>query len=311
MQHLSTLEDLRLDRSCLSIGTFDGVHKGHQEIIRQLVSFAKSNKLPSVVVTFYPHPAIVLNKRNKPFYLTLPKERVKLLEEMGVDYVVTYPFNPQVSQKSSQEFIQDLHQILHFTKLIVGCDFALGRNREGNVERLSDYGREMGYEVLSIDSLKINGEKISSSTIRHFLAEGYVDSASEFLGRDYFIYGEVIVGDGRGRLLGIPTANLDVAVEKAIPKEGVYACRVYLYGEVRYAVTNIGYRPTFIEKANSAHIETHLLDYSANIYGETLKLEFRKRLRAEKKFADKQDLIKQIHNDIKATRKLFACIDSN
>ncbi|MEN6300532.1 MAG: bifunctional riboflavin kinase/FAD synthetase [Anaerolineaceae bacterium] len=306
MQHHWKLEEVKIDRSWLTVGTFDGIHLGHQEIIRCVTKGAEIDGVPSVVVTFFPPPAVVLKKRQDPFYLTSPEERAHLLEKMGVDIVITHPFNTEISQLSSFEFISKLHHHLGMIHLCIGHDFSLGKNREGNAERLMIIGKELGFSVSTIEPIIINGVVVSSTYIRHLLSSGEVDRIARYLGRKYRITGRVIPGDNRGKQMGMPTANLEVWSERAVPKEGVYACRVYINGKRWDAVTNIGVRPTFEDTPVAPRVETHLLDFEGDLYGCELELEFCYRLRDERKFSSAGELVAQVHLDIRTTQKLLS-----
>jgi riboflavin kinase / FMN adenylyltransferase len=305
MQHYWSVDGVNLQRSWIAVGTFDGIHLGHQAIIRELVSGARRSNLPSVVLTFFPHPAVILKKRDRSFYLTNPEERAELLGELGVDFVVSYPFTTEVAEMSARQFIDHLHSHLGFEKLIVGFNFALGKGREGDVSTLSRFGESYGFLVETVAPVTNGGEIISSSQIRTSLAEGDVDRVTRFLARPYRMTGPVVPGDGRGRLIGIPTANIDVWVEQALPKAGVYACTAHVFGQKWDAVANIGYRPTFESAPVEPRVEAHLLDFNANLYSETISLDFVKRLRDERRFESAEDLVIQIHQDIATAREIL------
>ncbi len=302
MRHFRSLEDLSLEGSVLSIGTFDGVHLGHQEIIRQLVNRAKQTSLPSIVVTFFPHPDRVLGKKEGRFYLSTPEERAELLGSLGVDIVVTHPFDLEVASLSASEFLDRLKRKVAFRELVVGYDFALGKKREGTVERLKELSQAFHYELHVIPAVRINGEVVSSSFLRFLLGEGNIKKVNLLLGRPFLLRGQVIRGDGRGRTLGIPTANLDILAERAVPLHGVYVCHA-LVNQQRYgAVVNVGVRPTFEEEPVAPRVEAHILDFEADLYQETLTLEFLERLREERRFPSKDALVQQIQQDILQAR---------
>ncbi|GAB4469189.1 MAG: bifunctional riboflavin kinase/FAD synthetase [Anaerolineales bacterium] len=305
MDHLHSLEGLSLKGSCLSIGTFDGVHLGHQEIIRHLVSKADEKKLPAVVVTFFPHPDRVLGKKEGRFYLSTPDERASLLGRLGVDVVVTHPFDIEVANLSARQFLQRLKQKLAFQDLVVGYDFALGKGREGTVERLVELGREFDYDLQVIPPVRVNGEVVSSSLLRTLLAEGSIKKVNFLLGRPFMLSGQVVQGDGRGKTLGIPTANLDILAERAVPLHGVYVCHAIVNGERYGAVVNVGVRPTFEDKPVAPRVEAHILNFNRDVYQENITLEFLDRLRPEKRFPSKDALIEQINQDIRQARKIL------
>ena len=298
MQHFHNVEEIHLEQSWLTIGSFDGVHLGHQQIIHDLVKGAHDNGQPAVVVTFHPHPQLIIKEEGRPFYLTLPTKRAQLLGDLGVDIVLTYPFSSETSQMRAEEFIALLHRRLQFSRLWVGYDFALGRNREGDPAFLKNLGQQFGYTLKEILPYSIDGELVSSSRIRKSIREGEVREAAAYLGRSFEVTGTVVVGADRGKSLGFATSNLDVPQEMVDIKPGVYACLTDVDGQTWKAVTNIGFRPTFGEGLLSPRIEAHLLGFSGNLYGEELSLRFVERLRDEMKFDQVSDLQAQIKADI-------------
>jgi riboflavin kinase/FMN adenylyltransferase len=305
MQHFWSLDQVYLKNAWLTIGSYDGVHLGHQAIIRQLIDGAHEVNVPAVVVTFHPHPATVLRGRRGQFYLTSPEEQASLLGDMGVDVLVTHPFNEEISKMSAYDFITEMDQHLDISHLWVGYDFTLGRDREGDIPTLQKLGESFGYQLNIVDPIKFEGGVVSSSVIRAALASGDMEMACELLGRPYQVDGVVVPGDGRGSTFGIPTANLDVWSKKALPKVGVYVCRAVIDGKIWGAVTNIGVRPTFDPNKLSPRIETHLLNFNENIYGKTMSVFFITRLRDEKRFSNTQTLVNQIHLDIHAAEAIL------
>lgn len=305
MQHYWSLNPVDLENVWLTIGSFDGVHLGHQSILRQIVLSARSEGNPSVVLSFHPHPGVVLGKRSGAFYLTTPEEKASLLSRMGVDYLITHPFNQKVAGLSAQEFIYHLYESLKFRWLCVGSDFALGRGREGNLDVLEGIGKTLGYEVKPLSPLKIEGKVISSSWVRQALNEADLKTVTRLLGRPYQVTGEVVHGDGRGKMLGFPTANLEVWSERALPKSGVYAGWAQVDGEIIPAVTNIGFRPTFDHHSERPHIEAHLIDFDRNLYHRQVSLSFITFLRDEKRFENIASLISQVHRDIEEARSIL------
>jgi len=215
-QHHRSLEAVSIENGWLTIGVFDGVHRGHQEIVRQLTAGAHANGAPAVLLTFSPHPALVLGGVEIKC-LTTPDERANLLADMGVDVVITYPFDKQTAALSPEEFMARLKEHTDLKKLFVGYDFSMGRNRAGNPARLTEIGYDLGYDVLPIAALQLDGQIVSSTLIRQQIGEGDVAGAAVRLGRNYMVSGAVIRGDGRGRTIGIPTANLDVPIERPSP----------------------------------------------------------------------------------------------
>jgi len=286
--------------SLLTIGSFDGVHLGHQSLIRDLVASAHAQGYDAAVVTFYPHPALVLRGPRPAFYLTTPPEKAALFEGLGVDVLVTHPFTLEVSELTARQFADQMQAALNFKEIWGGADFAFGHNREGTLAWLN----QQGIATKVIEPLSLEGEVISSSRIRRALAEGGVAQANACLGRPFGLAGTVVEGNKRGRTIGIPTANLSLSDDRAYPAKGVYACRARVNGQPVEAVTNIGVRPTF-ENTNQVSIEAHLLDFNADLYGQTIQLDFLERLRAEKKFNGIQELIAQINQDIAQARTIF------
>ena len=306
MQHYWSLEGVQLQKSWLTIGSFDGVHLGHQEIIRQLVGEAHSRGSLAVALTFFPHPALVLGKRNEPYYLTTPQQRAEILGDSGVDVVITYPFELETAQLSAREFISLIHRHLQFECLCVGHDFALGKNREGNVEKLTRLGEEYGYQVKLIEPVTNGDMIVSSSRIRAKILAGEIERAGQLLGRYYRIKGKVVPGDGRGKTIGIPTANLETWAEQAIPKSGVYAGRIKVRTQDYGAVINIGVRPTFELSEVLPRVEAHILDFQGEIYGDEIALDFISRLRDERRFENIESLVGQIQLDISRAKQLLA-----
>lgn len=306
MQHFYDLKKISLEGSLVTIGSFDGVHVGHQQIIRSLVAKAHKVGKPAVVVTFHPHPQLVLNDETRPYYLTTPENRANLLGDLGVDLVLTYPFTPEISRLSPEDFISQLHKHLKFSELWVGYDFALGKDRQGTPVLLKNLGETYKFKVHEVAAFTQKSEVVSSSMIRKLIRTGMIQKANELLGRPFEISGEVIKGENRGKSLGFATLNLDVVPEMVDIKPGVYACRAIIKGTTYSAVTNIGYRPTFGEDLQAPRIEAHLLDFSGDLYGAQVSLVFIDRLRDEMKFSQVSDLVEQIHEDVKLAREILA-----
>lgn len=300
--HFSSLDDVNLKNTWLTIGSFDGVHLGHQQLITALTDNSHQICEKSVVLTFHPHPSVILRGRSGSFYLTSVSEKSELLDHLGVDVVIVHPFTHELSQSSAEDFIQSIKAHLGFKELWVGEDFSLGRNREGNVKYLKDHQRKFGYKVHVVEPVKVEGRTISSSLIRTYIGEGKVEEANKLLGRRYRMSGIVVHGDGRGKSIGIPTANLETGPEKMIPGSGVYACIAQIGADIYSAAVNIGIRPTFESSDTTAHIEAHVLDFSNELYDQQIAIEFVSRLRGEQRFSSVNELIDQVHIDIEKTR---------
>lgn len=305
MQHYHSLAGISLQNSWLTIGVFDGVHRGHQHIIQKLTAGARKAKAPAVVLTFHPHPAIVLG-RGGVKCLTTPDERAELLSALGVDVVITYPFNQAVAQMTAHEFMAHVKEHLGLKRLLTGYDFALGHGREGNASRLAEIGREMGYEVEIVPAVSDESGVISSTEIRKLVAVGDVAEAARLLGHFYSLHGPVVHGDHRGRAIGFPTANIRYESEKVIPANGIYACWLYTGGEKFAAMTNVGVNPTFTPDKQTSNVEAYVLDFDGDLYGQDVRLEFVERLRDEMKFASVEALVEQIRLDVEKGRGILS-----
>jgi riboflavin kinase/FMN adenylyltransferase len=305
MIHYRSLEDVSLLGSWLTIGVFDGVHRGHQEILSNLTAGAHQNDVPAVVLTFWPHPAVVLGKRYDLKTLTTPEERAELLGAQGVDVVITQPFTPDFAKRSAEDFMRRTSRNLGLRSLWIGYDFALGHNREGDLGRLTELGEKFGYEVQAVGPVKNGSDVLSSSLIRQRIREGNVSRAAENLGRYYALSGPVIHGDGRGRKINIPTANIDYPRDKVIPSNGVYACWAWIGDEKHPAAINIGINPTFTPDKQTPNVEAHILDFDRDLYDQELRLEFVQYLRDELKFDSVDALLEKIHADIAETRTIL------
>jgi riboflavin kinase / FMN adenylyltransferase len=304
---MNIIEDLAKanvqQETILTIGSFDGVHHGHQALIRGVVDRARSTGRLAGVVTFHPHPATVLAPGNAPRYLTTPGEKAALFERLGLDLLILLPFDRQVAAMPAADFMGRVAFYLRPRELWVGADFALGRNREGDVRSLRQLGEKLGYEIHEIPPIREDGRAISSSRIRELLRQGEVEEAGRLLGRYPTVSGEVVMGAQRGRGLGYPTANLKVRPERAVPANGVYA--VYaLLGTERYpGVANVGVRPSFDNGERT--VETHIFGFDQEIYGCDLVVEFVARLRDERRFSDIRELVEQMAQDSEKARQIL------
>lgn len=289
--------------SVITIGAFDGVHVGHQALVREVLAEARESGRQAGVVTFYPHPVNVLSAQNRVRYITTPGEKAAILERLGIDFMALMQFTMELARKSAGEFVHILVEHLHPKSIWVGPDFTFGYQREGNVEVLRRLGAQWGFSVHVLPAVCLNGAVVSSTRIRQLLAEGKIEEVTALLGRYYLVSGEVVPGRHRGRALGFPTANLEVRGDRALPRDGVYACFALL-GQQRFpAVANLGVRPTFGE---TKHIlEVHLLDVSLELYGCDLAVEFVRWMRPEKRFDSAGDLVEQMRRDAAEARRIL------
>lgn len=298
MRHIYSLDQAILSQpSVVTIGVFDGVHRGHQSLIGQLVEQARVSQQVPTVLTFYPYPELLLRGYRPHSYLTLPDAKARLLGALGVELVITHPFDDSVRHIRAEAFVESLLGQLKMASLWVGADFAMGFQREGNVDFLRVEAERRGFELRVVDLMDAGGERVSSTRIREALQVGDVAEAARLLGRPYRVAGEVTQGAGRGRTIGIPTANLAVPEDQAIPARGVYACRAVIGQMSIPAATNIGLRPTF-DGSGALTIEAHLLDFTGDLYGQSIELDFVAHLRAEQKFSGPQELIAQVKQDV-------------
>jgi riboflavin kinase/FMN adenylyltransferase len=297
MNHFTNLAELHLQQpSMVTIGVFDGVHRGHQHLIRSLTSEAHAAGRLAVALTFFPHPDVVLRGLTGRYYLTPPEQRARLMTDLGIDYVITLPFSERFRQIRAADFVDQLLEHLRLESLWVGSDFAMGYKREGNVEFLRAQGVQKGFTLKAIDLLMTDHAAISSTAIRELLLQGQVEAARDLLGRSYSVTGEVVHGEKRGRKIGYPTANIDVWAEQVIPANGIYAGWALL-GEERFmAMTNVGVRPTF--DGTNVTVEAYLLDFDRDLYGQQLTFVFEKFMRPEAKFTTIADLITRIDQDV-------------
>ncbi len=300
-QHIYNLANANLAQpSVVTIGVFDGVHRGHQHLIRQVVDAAHGNNRLAVVLTFYPHPDVVLRGLTGRYYLTTAEQKAALLMDLGVDFVITHPFDDTTRQVRAADLVDQLRARLQMERLAVGPDFAMGYRREGNVDFLREQGAHKGFDLQVIDLYTNDGDAIRSTSIRKALEVGDIDAARHWLGRSYSVSGPVVDGAKRGRTIGYPTANVQIWDQQVLPSNGIYASWVYLHGERFMAATSVGVRPTF--NGEDITVEPYILDFDRDIYGQELTVTFEKRLRDEAKFDSLEALIAQIGADVDASR---------
>lgn len=287
----------------VAIGSFDGVHLGHQAVLQAMVTAAQKAEARTAVLTFFPHPQRVIQQLTEPYYLGTLDDRVTLLAQQGIDLVITHPFNHTVRQTRAATFVDELCRHLDMRQLW-GGNFALGYQREGDIPFLRKLGEERGYTVHQVETMVLwQGERVSSSRIRRSLLEGDMAEVNGCLGRPYCVSGTVVEGKKLGRTIGFPTANVDFWDEQLLPANGVYATYAWLDEERHLAATNVGVRPTV--SGNAVTVEAHLLDFDADIYGRTLRLEFINHIRPEMKFAGLEALKAQIAADVAKVRTLL------
>ncbi len=299
------LSRFSLDRdAALTIGVFDGVHLGHEYLIENLLGNASREDRLSVVVTFRNHPATVVRPGSpRPLLMDLD-DRIGALEQLGVDFVVPVTFDEKLSRLTARQFLSKLADRLRMRSLTVGPDFTMGHDRDGTVETLPAMSQTVGFSFHVVDMLKERQHTVKSTAIRRLVAEGDVKAASRMLGRNFAARGVVVRGTARGRALGFPTANLELHESLAVPGDGIYATWAHLPSGRYMAATSIGTRPTFDEGKRT--IEAFILDFSEDIYGQELHVEFVQRLRPEEKFESVEALVSQIDKDVDLTRKLLA-----
>jgi riboflavin kinase/FMN adenylyltransferase len=296
---------LHLKRTCAAIGIFDGVHHGHQYLIQHMLKASRRLHARPIVITFFPHPAHVLRPDLKLGYLTSLDDRLRLLSQWGIGTFVVVSFSRSFAKIQPEVFIKDiLVKKLGVKAVFVGDDFRFGKDRSGDIFLFQWMSPECGYEMHAMSALKQEGAVISSTRIRHLIAEGKLDQAARLLGRKVFVSGKVVKGSRRGKGLGFPTANIAYEAD-ILPPRGVYVVRVLLGTKKYPAMANIGTRPSF-EKGTQLHLEVHILDFFKNIYGKHVEVEFFKKIRNEKKFSSPQALVRQIQKDESFTRKYFA-----
>ena len=298
MKTIHGIENFPADEaSIVTIGTFDGVHLGHQQILKQLIDTSRKSKLKSVLLTFFPHPRMVLQPDISMRLIQTIQEREKALQKTGLDYLVIHPFSTEFSRLSADDYVkQILVEQLNVRKVVVGYDHRFGRNRTASLEDMYHYADIHEFEVIEINAEKIESTAVSSTKIRKAIDEGNIELANTYLGHSFTIEGMVIDGDKRGRELSYPTANIDLQnPHKIVPKQGVYLVKSNLEDRIIYGMMNIGTKPTF--NAAMPSIEVHFFDWNGNLYGQVVQVELLKWVREERKFNTVQELQTQIQAD--------------
>jgi riboflavin kinase/FMN adenylyltransferase len=314
MKIIDRLENITqpFKNAVITIGNFDGVHIGHQALFHEVIEKADAIDGTSIAMTFDPHPIRVLQKNNIPPLITLQEQKTELIERSGMEVLICIPFTKQFASLSAEDFIKNLLvDKIGMKAIIVGGDYTFGKNREGNLALLKSFAFQLGYEVIVADWIKAAqnvSDRISSTKIRELVMAGNIEPANKMLGRHYQIRGRVVKGRDRGgKLLGIPTANINLQ-DELCPKTGIYAVTVEYNNRIHKGVANIGYSPTFDD--NEFTVEVHLLDFAENIYDEKIRVNFIERIRDEKKFADISELKEQINQDVKAADKILAAYNN-
>ena len=292
----------------ITIGNFDGVHIGHQALFHEVIEKADAIGGTSIAMTFEPHPIRVIKQNNHPPLITLYEQKAELIERTGIDVLVCVPFTLEFAALSAEQFVRDLLvQKIGTKAVVVGEDYSFGKNREGNIDLLKLYAIQFDFEVIVSGPIKMTtafSDRISSTKIRELVADGQMERAEKMLGRNYQIRGKVVTGRDRGgKVLGIPTANINLH-DELCPKTGIYAVTVECENKQLQGVANIGYSPTFED--HEFTVEVHILDFSGNIYGKKIRVNFIKRIRDEIKFSNIAELIDQIKRDIAAARNILA-----
>ncbi len=305
LEIVSGIDEVTADRpTVLAIGVFDGVHRGHEALLAEVVRSAEKQNARPAALTFYPNPREVISGKIGRYYLTSFEERLQRIAAQGIDLIIAHPFDEAVRHIRAAEFVRQMVAHLRLCELW-GGNFSLGYQREGDIDFLSAQGQQYGFSVNLFRPFMAGTERISSSRIRHSLQAGDVADATWCLGKPYSVAGEVILGKQLGRTIGVPTANVAVWEKQVLPKNGVYATRVTVGDESYIAATNVGIKPT-IGGENQVSVEPHILDFNRDIYGETVRVEFIAHVRDEQKFDGLPALKAQIVSDIATVRSVFS-----
>lgn len=296
LQYPNDLNIQQLKEAVVALGYFDGVHLGHQKVIQTAKAIANENRWLTAVMTFHPHPAVVLGKVDRIPAITPLQEKEKVMKDLGIDILYVVTFNEAFSKLTPQQFVDEYVIGLSIKHVVAGFDYTYGRFGKGTMATMPEHARGQ-FEITTVQKVEKDNEKVSSTLIRSLINEGHVEQLPQYLGRFYEMSGTVITGEKRGRTIGFPTANLSVSPEYVFPKKGVYAVKVKYEERTYNGVLNIGYKPTFHEQLPEPSIEVHILDFDESIYGKQLTIQWRKRLRDEKKFNSAEELVAQIKKD--------------
>ena len=299
------IDEDKIKETVAAIGFFDGLHLGHQKVIQTAIDKAKELNKISAVITFDPHPSVILSKEKKSIeYITTYDQKIYFLEKLGVDRVYIVTFNRELSNLSPEQFLQHFITKLKVVHLVAGFDFSFGFKGAGNMKNIDIFAPNT-LTTTTVGKLEVNGEKVSSTKIRQLLSDGKTEEVNTLLGRPFITSGTVIMGDQRGRTIGFPTANIELNEEAILPKQGVYAVKVNINDKVYDGMANLGVIPTFIEGKTTPSLEVYILDFDEDIYGVQVHVEWYKKIREEKKFNGVEEIIAQLKQDETTVRKYF------
>lgn len=291
----------------VALGNFDGVHLGHRELIRETVAIARDIGGTPALLTFDPHPMKILQPEASPAQLLSRDDKIKILNEMGIQVLIIASFSRDMAVMSPENFVHDvLHEIIDARGIVVGYNYTFGHKGKGSPDMLQKFAPNYGYRLKVVPPVLAGGHEVSSTLIRQLLLAGEVDRAGQLLGYHPFIRGRVTTGDRRGREMGFPTANLDLPEDILVPANGVYAVKVFVNGDVHCGVANIGIKPTFVHN-QPKNLEVHIFDFAEDIYNAGMKVEFLTRLREERSFRDSGELVRQINADCARAREILSC----
>jgi len=309
MEQYNSLDNLNLKSTVLSIGSFDGVHLGHHQILNKVNDLSRKHDLESIIITFDPIPYVYINNIKDPYNLFSNTEKKDQISKFGINYLITLTFDDNLASQNPESFFRKYLGNIGINYLVIGYDFKLGKNKSGTLPVLQNIGRNNGFEVIIIPPLKVDNQIVSSSLIRETLKTGHIKKVNEYLGRAYSIRGMIEFGDQRGQKIGFPTANLNYCKNRLLPKNGVYATISNINDKKYFSVTNIGFKPTFNDYIISQSIETHILNFNNNIYKKNITIEFFDKIRDEIKFKNADELKLQISKDILYTKKVLANVN--
>lgn len=294
------------ENTVVTLGTFDGIHKGHINILNKVIDLSAKNNCRSFVITFEPHPRTVLSKNYDMKILTTLKEKQNILRGLGIENLMIVNFTNEFSQVDAENFVKDfIVNKIGVKHVVIGHDHKFGKNREGDENKLKGMSSKYGFDVTAVNAVNNGGEVVSSTKVRNALVEGDISKANDYLGRNYHFNGKIVEGAKRGSQLGFPTANIEIDhPKKLIPENGVYTVKCHLKEGTYFGMMNIGIRPTF-ENSLGLVIEVHVFDFNKDVYGEEIKVELLERIRPEKKFASKDELVNQMESDKKESLKFI------